>query len=326
MQQVAAAMDELIPLSRSPKQPTARRVILIPTGRLALVPLHAARYQRNGQEHAFLDEFAVTYVPSGRALASCREALASLSGDRPTLLAIGNPLPLPSEAQPLKFACFEADEVSQFFDGPTTLFCDTQATYPTVTDRLGKDSYLHFACHGQFRPDNPLMSGLILSNGKRLTLMDLYTTSLTRTRLAVLSACQTAITDFDKLPEEAVGLPASCLRAGIPGVVGSLWTVDDASTALLMIKFYEYHLKGDAAAHKRPMPPIQALSRAQHWMRNVTRDELSDLFDLYRKTARDRPHMPYDLAQELFTKYTLHRDEYPLAHPYYWAGFAFYGT
>jgi len=46
----------------------------------------------------------------------------------------------------------------------------------------------------------------------------------------VLSACQTAIQDFSNLPDEAIGLPAGLTQAGVPSVLGTLWSVNDAST------------------------------------------------------------------------------------------------
>jgi CHAT domain-containing protein len=76
-----------------------------------------------------------------------------------------------------------------------------------------------------------------------LTVRDLISERLRGTRLVVLLACQTAITDFNDLPEEAIGLPGGFVQAGVPGVVGTLWPVNDLSTMLLMVKFYEAHLK-----------------------------------------------------------------------------------
>ena len=79
--------------------------------------------------------------------------------------------------------------------------------------------------------------------------------------LVVLSACQTAITDLKDLPEEAIGLPGGFVQAGVPGVVGTLWPVNDLSTMLLMAKFYECHLKEELA-------PAAALRKAQLWLRD----------------------------------------------------------
>jgi CHAT domain-containing protein len=167
---------------------------------------------------------------------------------------------------------------------------------------------------------------LFLSGDEKVTLRNLLDGSLdlSAVRLVVLSACQTGLIDVQKVPEEFIGLPAGFLQAGVPGVVGSLWPVNDLSTALLMIRFYEYHLRGDIRTGKGPMPPAWALRKAQLWLRDVTNEELAILFDSYRK-SNTSPHLA-DIAEEQFKKYAPREpNERPFAHPYYWAGFAFYG-
>ncbi|MFZ2359108.1 MAG: tetratricopeptide repeat protein, partial [Anaerolineae bacterium] len=67
-------------------------VVLIPAGRLSLLPLHAASYPVDGHERCFLDQFAVRYAPSAASLAAAqgeaqrRRAPLHLAG-------VGNPLP-----------------------------------------------------------------------------------------------------------------------------------------------------------------------------------------------------------------------------------------
>ncbi len=75
----------------------------------------------------------------------------------------------------------------------------------------------HFACHGRFDLDDPLASSLHLGDGllSLTDLLDKDEVNLEKTR------CQTAITDFRDVPDEAIGLPAGFLVAGVPGVVGS---------------------------------------------------------------------------------------------------------
>jgi hypothetical protein len=72
--------------------------------------------------------------------------------------------------------------------------------------------------------------GLLLADGE-LTMRDIIAagfTALAETRLALLSACQTAIQDFRNLPDEAIGLPAGFTQAGVPLVLGTLRTMDGA--------------------------------------------------------------------------------------------------
>jgi len=241
--------------------------------------LHAAFYQEQGEEPNVLDEFTLTCVPSALTMIHCREKLSSLRYDSPCLFGVGNPLPLPPEFQPLVFARTEVEEIARFFGSQEESIYETCATKDAVETKLNTATYSHFACHGEFDGLEPLASGLILSGGERLKLADLLARPLLNaTRLVVLSACQTAITDFAQLPEEAVGLPSGFLQAGAPGVIGSLWPVNDLSTALLMIKFYKYHLQGDTTTNQKPMSPTQALRHAQLWLQDVSNIELSDLF------------------------------------------------
>ena len=131
-----------------------------------------------------------------------------------------------------------------------------------LAEKMSGASLLHFACHGSFDPNDPPASGLLLADGmlRLRDLLDPDFAGLGRARLAVLFACQTAISDFRTLPDESIWLPAAFLRAGVPGVVGSLWSVADHSTRLLVGRFYHYWLREE-------QPPAQALAAAQRWLR-----------------------------------------------------------
>lgn len=391
-----------------------KQIVLIPAGRLALLPLHAAHYPVEGREVYFLDEFTISYTPNARSLATSQRE-AQRRGSEPSLVGVGNPLPdretaawawaelqqvlpnlggivrdLKAQHSPLT-AAYEAtlerlealvkapseslihagsvfQQAAVLFgllpDKPgvmtlhsvasrilpnlpyaktelrsivgllptgtsTRLLYEEKATRQAVLDAIPGTSRVHLSCHGIFQADDPLESSLFMADG-RLSLRDILSVgfhALDAARLVILSACQTAVIDFSRLPDEAVGLATGFLHAGVPGVVATLWPVSDLSTALVMTKFYEYHLHGRLATGEGPMSPVRALRRAQQWLRDVTCAELSDSFDKYRRAASDRPQIDYALAQERFQYYTLRpSNEQPFADPYDWAALTFHGV
>ena len=75
-----------------------------------------------------------------------------------------------------------------------------------------------------------------------LTASEVSTLDLRNTRLAVLSACQTALGDYNK--EGVFGMQRAFKQAGVGSIIASLWNVNDKSTARLMQLFYQKWLAG----------------------------------------------------------------------------------
>lgn len=66
-------------------------------------------------------------------------------------------------------------------------------------------------------------------------------------------------------------------------MISTLWTVDERSTALLTIRFYQY-LK--AGKH-----PVSALKNAQNWLKQVTYPELVKWYlELAQDVKAIHPH------------------------------------
>ncbi|MGQ0542751.1 MAG: CHAT domain-containing protein, partial [Blastocatellia bacterium] len=70
-------------------------------------------------------------------------------------------------------------------------FIGQAATFDVFTKNAGKFDLLHIACHGQFRPDNPLFSSLHLADGW-INVRDIYSQRL-KASLVTLSACETGL-------------------------------------------------------------------------------------------------------------------------------------
>lgn len=75
-----------------------------------------------------------------------------------------------------------------------------------------------------------------------LTANEVATLDLGKTRLAVLSACQTAVGEYSL--EGVYGMHRGFKQAGVRSILASLWNVNDKSTARLMELFYGKWLSG----------------------------------------------------------------------------------
>ncbi|RKZ83097.1 MAG: hypothetical protein DRR19_19590 [Candidatus Parabeggiatoa sp. nov. 1] len=254
------------------------QVTLILVGRLGLLPLHAAWTEVNntptGKRYA-LDCLTISYTPNARSLISARNIANRVLPD--TILAIQEPKPQPETVEPLLYSKYEVQQVVSHFSANKRRILEKpeETTSQTVLSTIlsKNDTVLHFSCHGVANLNKPLESGLIMANNEHLTVKDFLELRLNGVRLATLSACETGMPGMD-LPDEVVNLPAGLLQAGVAGVVASLWSVSDMSTALLMTKFYQevitlWQQQGTQAS----IAP--ALQKAQCWLRDATKEELA---------------------------------------------------
>lgn len=277
---------------------TTRRLTLVPMGLLGLLPLHAAWTPDAGtptRRRYALDEVTLSYAPNARSLNRGRNRVNAPDG----LLGV---------ADPTGSLVHASREVQSAIDslGAGRLVAD--ASPPSVLRLLREYGVWHFACHGMSNPTDPLVSGLVLKDGQTLTLREILRHPDVRARLAVLSACETAMPGVE-LPDEVVSLPAGFLQAGAAGVIGSLWRVNDASTAMLMGRFYDLWRGGEG------LHPAEALRRAQQWVRDSTNDEKAHAFPAIASISPD-------VSPETAAFWASARSH---THPQYWAAFTYIG-
>ena len=295
----------MAPLIDHLKRCSFQQATLIPTGYLSLLPIHAAWTEdvttATGKRYA-LDEICFTYAPNAQSM-NVAAAIAQRTG-ADSILAIDDPShgllnisSLPNSEREINCA------IATFFQ-PNILRHES-ATISAVKDGLVGAAIAHFACHGTANLEEPLNSGLLMSDGL-LTLRDILDLKLSNQggiRLAVLSACETGLPGT-KLVDEAISLPTGLLQAGVAGVVASLWSVSDLSTMLLLIRFYDYW-------RKESLEPAAALHQAQLWIRNTTSQQKAKYF---KETDVGIFHSLILLAPDYFT------------HPFHWAAFSYVGV
>jgi CHAT domain-containing protein len=165
--------------------------------------------------------------------------------------------------------------VGGLFDGPVEQLIGETATVDRVIAGMAEASHVHFACHGQYDPDEPLDSHITLAEGTRLTLRQVLAQPVLRgVRLVTTAVCESAATDTLRLPDEAIGLPSGLVEGGAAAVVGCLRPVADRTAAVLMTRFAYLMASG--------LSPAAALTQAQVWLRDATARDIDDFSDLVR--------------------------------------------
>ncbi len=215
-----------------------RRLVVVPHRALYYVPFHALY---DGVTY-LIEQREVLSVPSAQVLSYCLAAPRA-SFERALLLGV------PDENAPR--VRDEVLELEPLFP-QATLLLEAEATLASLAAHAPDADLVHLACHGQFRPDNPLFSALHLADGI-LTVRDIANLDL-RCGLVVLSACETGVGSVAP-GDELIGLARGFFAQGVPSLLVSLWTVDDETTAQLMVDFYQALQDGE--------PPAAALRAAQ---------------------------------------------------------------
>jgi CHAT domain-containing protein len=159
----------------------------------------------------------------------------------------------------------EAEIAGTLYEPDAVVLVDRDATVPAFL-RLARDrSIVHVAGHAVVNRRPPFGTLLLMApsdshNGFLYADELLRELELDRARLVVLAACSSA-GGYPVGPEGLAPLVRPIVAAGVPAVVGSLWTIDDAWSQKVLLEFHRHYRNGFDAA--------RALQLAQiHYLRN----------------------------------------------------------
>jgi len=211
---------------------SGERIGFISDDALTYLPFAALRYRGR-----YLAEgFSLFHLPEASLLQEVPASRTQTSGMR--ILAFGNP-DLENETLDLARAPQEVERIRKRIAG-TKVLLRQEATEEKAEDMAEGYDILHFAVRGQFIPDDPLNSALLLTpdagDDGRLTAREIFSLRFGG-RAVVMSGC-------DPMPQrdpEGRGLAAlqrAFLSAGSPSVVSTLWLNDDKGVAHLLDLFY----------------------------------------------------------------------------------------
>jgi len=203
-----------------------RRLIIVPHGPLHYLPFHAFF---DGQEY-LLQRFQMSYLPGSSFL-----GLKQTAPSRPLRsLVMGH-----TQGGRLFHIADEVEAVASAFNSQP--YVDEEATRYRFQEEAPSCHVIHIAAHGDYRPSNPLFSGLYLEDSL-LTTLDVFNLPLSAS-LVTLSACQTG-RNVVRGGDELFGLTRAFLTSGAASLILSLWPVEDKTTTNLMTMLYNNLVTG----------------------------------------------------------------------------------
>ncbi|MFF7177617.1 CHAT domain-containing protein [Streptomyces sp. NPDC008121] len=265
-------------------RPGGPRIVLVPCGRLGVVPWHAARLPAAAPQDYACQVMVISYAASGGQFLRTVKRNRRAPGAAPALVADPRMdlTHAEREATALHVSFYpEARLLGEFYDPPAE-----PVAAGTPDDLLGllggprPVSLLHVASHGSAGV-RPTASALHLAfpgdsetlppeRGGRGAEPDLGMLTVTRLLdhtagerpatdgpLVVLSACETDLSTRDH--DEALTLTTAFVASGARDVVGSRWTTQDGASAVMMAVFHHF-------VAVEGFSPADALRGAQMWM------------------------------------------------------------
>jgi CHAT domain-containing protein len=229
------------------------RLIIVPHGVLHYLSFGAFRDPRT--KRYLIEDYTITYAPSASSVRYLRDKETPVKGKA---LVIGAPAGVSPE---LPGALREAMMVATKLHSEPIV--GTAAKESLLYQLKGDVDLVHIAAHGFYEAGTPLFSRLALAEGDgsdgNLEVHEILSdVDLTGVNLVVLSACQTALGKVSA-GDEIVGLTSALLYAGTPGVISTLWEIDDDAAAALMNHFYDRLIQGSSAAEALRFAQLQLL-------------------------------------------------------------------
>ena len=189
-----------------------------------------------------IEKFNISYAPSSSVLKLCSLKESHRNNDFLGMalgnMSVGNLSPLPGTKA-------ELNQIVQLYPGATAKYeNETSETYFKAEAK--NHNILHLATHGSLNSRRPMNSYLLMpsddKNDGQLTVSEIFDLNL-QSKLVVLSACKTGL-GLLSTGDELIGLSRAFIYAGTPAIIVSLWSVEDASTALLMTRLHQYYSAG----------------------------------------------------------------------------------
>jgi CHAT domain-containing protein/tetratricopeptide (TPR) repeat protein len=218
--------------------PSQSRIWWCPTAEFSVLPLHVAGPYRKGQQnlpHLYIS----SYTPTLTALIHARRHDPSTSTtEQKRFIAIGQ-AKAAGETELVSVGA-ELDNIGRRVDGLATFtrIDGEESCTSRVVEELGKNEWVHLACHGLPNRIEPFESAFALHDG-HFTIQRIIGCDFKNPEFAYLSACHTTVGD-EKSPDEVIHLASAMQFVGFRSVIGTMWAVDDGETNKITSTFYRH--------------------------------------------------------------------------------------
>lgn len=322
----------LNPIAQVLIENNTKRIILLPSQALHLLPLHTATYQLENKQKRLIDDFNIAFAPSASILYNCFQRSQNNQSANDELITITN------STGYVPFSNEEIYLVESLYTNKLSIQVGKRNEIAEMMKAIPSARYLHVCSHGNAsgiyfgnsaqestNQDTQDEGRIVIWSSETIEYYDLSAISL-----VILSSCESGVTDTGSgFRDEYIGLPSSFIVAGVPSVIASLWKVNGISTTLLMWKFHTNLING--------LSIDGALRSAQLWLKNSSRADVAEFLKpllLRNQTelnelADDDPRRNefekafWDIQNTIF--WLEDQDQYPFADSYWWAGFQVVG-
>ena len=243
----------------------SKNLIIVPDGILGYLSFDALLFEKPQadftgyrtlsyliRKHAISYGYSATLLFKDYEKRSDRKRLLAMAPSYESLTKVNIPgmsnlRDLSKYLYPLKHSQKEVEQIHKTFKGE--VFEGKFATESNFKANSEKFSLLHFAMHTLINDEDPLNSKLVFSlegdtiDDGFLNTYEIYNLKL-NAELAVLSACKTGVGKISK-GEGIMSLARGFLYAGVPGIVMTLWAIEDISTAEIITSFYDFLKRGE---------------------------------------------------------------------------------
>jgi CHAT domain-containing protein len=224
----------------------SERLVIIPHEDLGNLPFQVLRNPADGRY--FGERFQISYAPSATVLLGLRRS-TNLGGA--SVAAFADPA--------VEGAAQEVQSIGKLFAGRRHVRGDALPRKQEVKGLVADFEVVHLAVHGSFDAGEPMLSYLKLARGAgddgKLTAAEMFGLPLAKSRLVVLSACETGRVETTHA-NEMLGMSRALLYAGASALLLSQWRISSAATTQWMQTFYE-------AAVSRPPAEAARLASLQ---------------------------------------------------------------